>query len=340
MERRGATRPSAFYTVGGGFTVAAKSKSGGVNFHQLPSEWFSWDNISCLDEYSGGVYGVIYGVRCDETGRIYVGQTTLVLSARIKAHLSSAKNFRDIGSNRYCVALYRAIRSYGLRGLSFAIFRVSSSSEELDELERNCISEYNALVPIGMNVSAGGRFSPVMCVETGDIYRTATDAAIKNGAKSAAGSSNIIKSCRGVANKAYGYHWKYVERVESFVNRNPRKQGRYPVRVKCVESGTLYSSAMDAARSCGKNYASAANRIITSVGTGKKVFGRTWEKCPDGDGYFRVKNLSTGEVFDNAVYAAKSCGKDYRSAASRILQSARDNTERYGFRWGLLYGDE
>lgn len=47
----------------------------------------------------------------------------------------------------------------------------------------------------------------VICVETGTLYSSATEAAKSTGIA----QSNISMVARGVRKTAGGYHWKYVE---------------------------------------------------------------------------------------------------------------------------------
>lgn len=51
----------------------------------------------------------------------------------------------------------------------------------------------------------------VLCVETGVIYDSATEAAKKNKCN----ISRLCKCCRGVAKSSGGYHWRYVDDLDS-----------------------------------------------------------------------------------------------------------------------------
>ena len=48
---------------------------------------------------------------------------------------------------------------------------------------------------------------PVLCVETGIIYKSAIEAIKTLNYKS---PCHIHEVCRGERKKAYGYHWKYI----------------------------------------------------------------------------------------------------------------------------------
>jgi hypothetical protein len=48
---------------------------------------------------------------------------------------------------------------------------------------------------------------PVLCVETGVVYPSATDASALTGVE----RSNIGSCCRGTREKAGGYHWQFAE---------------------------------------------------------------------------------------------------------------------------------
>ena len=49
---------------------------------------------------------------------------------------------------------------------------------------------------------------PVLCVETGVVYKSAKEAA-----KSLPGNKNIQAAASGIRKTADGYHWKYIDAV-------------------------------------------------------------------------------------------------------------------------------
>lgn len=58
--------------------------------------------------------------------------------------------------------------------------------------------------------ATAARKKPVICIETGVIYESATEAARQVGAQ----QGKICMVCRGQRNKAGGYHWKYYNEEE------------------------------------------------------------------------------------------------------------------------------
>ena len=50
----------------------------------------------------------------------------------------------------------------------------------------------------------------VVCVETGEVFETASEAGTKYGSKSAYPCGNIIACCRGRREKAFGHTWRYA----------------------------------------------------------------------------------------------------------------------------------
>ena len=78
--------------------------------------------------------------------------------------------------------------------------------------------------------------NPVMCVETGEVYRSCKQASIAMGSPSGAWSIKNIACGDWDGHKtAYGYHWKFVDRTlakwEYKVELNP---------VRCIETGATF----------------------------------------------------------------------------------------------------
>lgn len=57
------------------------------------------------------------------------------------------------------------------------------------------------------------RSKPVVCIETGEFFWSARNAAISLG-KSSGGVGSISMCCRGLQHTAYGYHWRYATEEE------------------------------------------------------------------------------------------------------------------------------
>ena len=94
-------------------------------------------------------YGVIYCITNTVNGKRYIGQTTQKIEKRWAGHQKQAD----------CAALNRAIRKYGAESFVVDVIADSESKEQLDELEREYIREYQTTNrAFGYNLMCGGSF--------------------------------------------------------------------------------------------------------------------------------------------------------------------------------------
>lgn len=152
------------------------------------------------------------------------------------------------------------------------------------------------------------RNSSVICVETGELYQSMTDAAKALGITSV---SNISRSIRD-GGSVGGYHFKYADK-----SRNPvvlptvtGRTGR-DKPVVCRETGAVYVSMAEAARASGVPY----SRMKNAVSSGNQINGLHFEfknkKDRDSIGIrrpttiARIACLETGEVFDSVKEAKR-----------------------------------
>ena len=133
---------------------------------------------------------------------------------------------------------------------------------------------------------------PVICLETLDVYETQTEAA------RATGATKISECCQ----RAYkhrtsgGYHWAYYDPemddddyrdlLKRYIEEETAPRGpisekareklieRCAVRVKCVETGTIYRTLNEAAKAVG---ASASNICNCCNGKKKTTAGYHWQ---------------------------------------------------------------
>ena len=85
-------------------------------------------------------------------------------------------------------------------------FRCSKCSHEWLSKVNNRTSSNNQGCPVcGRQKARRGRCRQVICVETGTIYESITDANRKTGI------TNITACCKGRIKKAGGYHWNYID---------------------------------------------------------------------------------------------------------------------------------
>lgn len=96
--------------------------------------------------------------------KIYIGQSKNI-ETRYKRHLYDAKN----GAT---TVFHAAIRKYGIENFSFEIVK-ECKIEELDELEKFYISNFNSLIPNGYNMQTGGKITnnePYYSFKQADIF--------------------------------------------------------------------------------------------------------------------------------------------------------------------------
>lgn len=97
------------------------------------------------------IYGLIYSITSEITGKIYIGQTTQSLEERWKKHIYNSSN-SSINKN---LPLYNEIKKYSADNFTVELLCYAYSFEELASLEKKLIVEKNALIPNGFNNSKG-----------------------------------------------------------------------------------------------------------------------------------------------------------------------------------------
>lgn len=103
----------------------------------------------------------IYLIKNNLNNKHYVGQTTQKrIERRWQSHYHLKKNLRNPPP------IMLAISKYGKDNFTFTVLASCSSQEDLDELERKYIAEYNCLAPNGYNLMAGGASGYVFHEET------------------------------------------------------------------------------------------------------------------------------------------------------------------------------
>ena len=135
---------------------------------------------------------------------------------------------------RHCTKLNHAIKKYGWDGFDHRVLVDNITKEQAEEIEHNLIEDLMLQSDqYGYNIANGGS-APVMtdetkkkiseanmghpdrgggvprrkvlCVETGTIFDSCSEAARWCGSN----SSHISNACRGKFEKTKGYHWKYA----------------------------------------------------------------------------------------------------------------------------------
>lgn len=89
--------------------------------------------------------GIIYKLT-SPSGKSYIGQTTRKFEKRLHEHVKTD----------CCKIISVAIKKYGIENFNISILCQTDNEEELDELEKKYILEYNCLEPNGYNIRTGG----------------------------------------------------------------------------------------------------------------------------------------------------------------------------------------
>lgn len=97
------------------------------------------------------MFGIIYKATCVENEKIYVGQTIVDLSIRIRRHFSEAKR-----NTQY--PFHRALRKYGENAWIWEQIDTAETPEELDEKEKYWIVTLHSMsTENGYNCVEGGQ---------------------------------------------------------------------------------------------------------------------------------------------------------------------------------------
>ena len=284
-------------------------------------------------------------------GKVYIGKTTSKLESRIKTHLNHA--FKQNSQTRICKALRTLSEEEAYN--SFSVIEMITRKDyndleaKLCERENYYMDFFNSMWPNGYNVH---RSSPqkkrvvktqppresvmreVICVETGEHFKSMTDAANSVGVNISA----VYHCLKGINNTAGGMHWRYADgeyhecsRPEGGKNRKSQSKP-----VMCKETGITYPSCGEAERQTkiGRySIAKCANGKVISAG------GYHWGFVVDGKPVFhnrpnynksRIKCLETGEIFESMADCARSLGdKSPGTLQSTITLGCRHKGKTY-----------
>ncbi len=92
---------------------------------------------------------IIYKIKNNINGKVYIGQTNSSLSHRISQHLHSKKSL-----------VSKAIIKYGIENFDISVIDEADSREELNKKEIYWIKYYNCISPNGYNLDEGGYGGP------------------------------------------------------------------------------------------------------------------------------------------------------------------------------------
>lgn len=84
--------------------------------------------------------------------------------------------------------------------------RYGKKANEESRAKMSLARKQSQLVQEHMKKMNAAKAKRVLCVETGEIYPSAREAARRTGY----GQGNISAACRAENGKSYGLHWKYI----------------------------------------------------------------------------------------------------------------------------------
>lgn len=272
---------------------------------------------------------VIYMIRRKKTGKLYIGQTTRKLRCRIRQHVYCAKRSP---TNSY---IDNAIGEHGVDEFEVLLVEECSSKEELNERERYWIQFFNSKRPNGYNLTDGGdggagrpisekqrqivsefnkgkilsditkakisesKSVPVVCVDTGDIFKSITVAAEWAGVA----PTSLSAALHHRTHTSGGYRWNFVNNLNE-IEAMPQIRKR---RVICIETGEIFESITAASEWAGKDI----HEVLR--GRNKTAGGYHWQyaDAPSEDEAAKKPHkrsvicLENGKIFESVRAAAK-----------------------------------
>lgn len=176
-----------------------------------------------------------------------------------KIYIGQTRNYerRCLPSNyKGCQKFYYAIQKYGWDNFNHIILIDNLTIDEANLLEEELIKKYNT-VEEGYNLKSGGlnniyseesrqkmraakEIKPIICIETGIIYKSGREIERQFGYAEA----NISACCLHKLHSAYGYQWEFYEPGKIYSKRIDKRKKA----VRCIELNRIFDSASDAAR--------------------------------------------------------------------------------------------
>ena len=272
--------------------------------------------------------GYIYKIHCTlpEVSGVYIGKTTRTIKQRFKQHCGKTGSNSKIG---------KAIQLYGPQNFVVTELAVAYTQDDLSDLERNFIREYDS-IEHGFNVAKGGqgvipsprllrkwqvhsyKNKPVIHYETGIQYISGTEAARALGLS----STDITECCRMHLCQSKGNHFYYpgadLEKCKAYWRSAVRRRP-----VVCMETGEVFKGIKDACVKTGisrdviagmckgqvAHTRSALHFYFADITQGELAALKTkWAAKPEYSWGKRVLDTETGIVYASIAEASRIIG--------------------------------
>lgn len=189
-------------------------------------------------------YFSIYKITCTVNGKVYIGQTSGNVKARLKQHLQK---------DSCCVKLKRAIKKYNKENFIIEEIDMANNKEEALQKEAKYIKQYKSNnIRYGYNILANGHSTystqKVYCIETGEVFETVLLAAKSIGVS----PSFMANACRGSRPTVKGLHFTYLDKNNNPIMDKVRFIKPHGTKVKCIELDLTFNSVAEAARYIGR----------------------------------------------------------------------------------------
>lgn len=239
-------------------------------------------------------YGIIYKVTNKINGKVYIGQTIQSFKARKKDHINCIERLAHI-------ALYRALKKYGLDAFEWEQIEHASSKDELDAKEKSYIQSYRATNRrYGYNMTFGGEGGQ----HTEEVKKRISDSN-KGRVKSDQERKNISSALKG----------KYTKEKASWWGRKHSDEEKK--KIGDAQKG-------DKNHNYGKKASAETRRKKSEAIKGEKHWN-----------HMKVVNLDTGEIYTSAREAFEKTGID-NSLIGKCCKDFRRSAG--GFRWAYHAG--
>ena len=194
---------------------------------------------------------IIYKVENTENGWVYIGSTTTSVEVRMIDHFTKAEN----QTGHY---FHQEIATYGPASFTWEQIDTASSNDELAQIEKQYIEQYDSYRN-GYNSDSGGGFKKTVyqySIDDGTL--TGTFDCLDSAARAVSADKKAIsKACLNVNNLYNGFYWSY-EYTEPFV---PNYDARRKEVIQMDMEGNIvavYKSVAEASESTGANRSSIA----------------------------------------------------------------------------------